>query len=245
MERSEKEIESLIKKITAEVLNNIVLQPEQMAKFHDISELKAKQLLLFISDMTINTCEWTNYIINSYSGYELTIAAFRKIDDIKLSHVKQILNLNEEDARENLTRTINNFDALCFLSPGLKQMQALVVGDDSGYLESLVIYSLLHKKKTVFLLDYKVDNLPSNSFTRKIKGLLGSISEMGIFIDILGQAVEKETEIPLKHKKLITQKEVEDIYKSGTKEIFCEKGCIITPLAKDRAKEMGVNFVQM
>jgi hypothetical protein len=68
---------------------------------------------------------------------------------------------------------------------------------------------------------------------------------MGIFIDILGQAIEKETEIPPKHKKLITQKDIEDIYKSGTKEIFCEKGCIITPLAKDRAKEMGVNFVQM
>ncbi|MHB1394528.1 MAG: hypothetical protein ACYCYE_15940 [Clostridia bacterium] len=208
-------------------------------------EIESKQLLLFISDMTMNICEWIKYIKNSYSGYELTLAAFRKVDDINLQHVKQILNLNEEAARENLTSTINKFDELCFLSPGLKQMQALVVGDDSGYFESLVIYSLLHKKKTVFLLDYKVDNLPSNSFTRKIKSLLGSISEMGIFVDILGQAIEKETEIPLKHKKLITQKDVEDIYKSGTKEIFCEKGCIITPLAKDRAKEMGVNFVRM
>lgn len=246
MELSEKEIESLIKKITTEIISNIMQQP-QNEKFRGASKPrpKVKQVLLIITTMTMNLHELIKYAENRYAEYQLTIATFRKVEDINLQHAKRVLNLNDEVVQENLANTINKFEELCFLSPGLKQMQALVVGDDSGYFESLVIYSLLHKKKTVFLLDYEVDNLTSNSFVKKIKNLLGSISEMGISIDILGQDEEKEAEVSIKHKKLITQKEVEDICKSGVKDIFCEKGCIITPLAKDRAKELGVNFVQM
>jgi len=58
--------------------------------------------------------------------------------------------------------------------------------------------------------------------------------------------MEKKSDAVTVHsKQLITQREVEDFYKSGTKEILCEKGCIITPLARDAAREMGINFIQL
>lgn len=245
MYQSEKELESLIKRITSEIVSKIMQQPSQIERCIDASDLKAKQLLIIISDTVMNQSELIKHAESRYSGYQLTIAAFKRIDDTSLQHAKGILNLNDELVRKNLANTINNFEELCFLSPGLKQMQALAAGDDSGYFESLVIYSLLHKKKTVFLLDYEVESLPSNSFVKKIKGLFGSISEMGISIDVLRYDNEKKADALTEHKKLITQKDIEDICKSGAKDIFCEKGCIITPLAKDRAKEMGINIVQM
>jgi hypothetical protein len=194
----------------------------------------------------MNLDESVKQIENIYCDCELSIASYKKTDAIKVRHAKEIYDLNGELARDNLANNINKYEEIIFLSPELKQMRALVEDDDSGFLENLVIYSLLHRKKTVFLFDYDVQALPANSFGKKIKDLLGSISEMGISIEVLKSDKEKKSDaVTVRCKQLITERDVEDFYKSGTKEILCEKGCIITPLARDAAREMGVNFIQL
>jgi|GEM_PF-2352023 len=245
MELSEIELEALIKKATAEVVNRI-MQQSQTVTFQDISIPKLKQLLLIIPANVINLEEWVKQIELRYCDCKLSIASFKKTDAIKFESVKEIYDLNGELARDNLANNINKYEEILFLSPELKQMRALAYGDDSGFIENLVIYSLLHKKKTVFLFDYEVQALPANSIGKKIKDLLGSISEMGVLIEVILHDKEKKSDaMTISSKQLITQREVEDFYKSGKKEILCEKGCIITPLAKDASREMGVNFIQL
>lgn len=245
MELSKIELEALIKKTTAEVVNR-TMQQSQTVSFQDVSMPKIKQLLLIIPANVINLDEWVNQIENRYFDCELCIASFKKTDATKFRHAKEIYDLNGELSRDNLANNINKYEEIIFLSPELKQMRALALGDDSGFLENLVIYSLLHKKKIVFLFDYDVQALPANSFGKKVKDLLGSISEMGVLIEVLGHSKEKKSDaMTVRSKQLITQRDVEDFYKGGTKEILCEKGCIITPLAKDASREMGVNFIQL
>jgi hypothetical protein len=245
MKLSEIELEALIKKTTAEVVNR-TMQQSQTVSLQDVSMPKIKQLLLIIPVNVMNLDESLKQIENRYCDCQLSIASFKKTDAIKFESAKEIYDLNGELARDNLANNINKYEEIIFLSPELKQMRALVEDDDSGFLENLVIYSLLHKKKTVFLFDYEVQALPANSFGKKIKDLLGSISEIGVLIEVLRHDKEKKSDAVTVHsKQLITQREVEDFYKSGTKEILCEKGCIITPLARDVAREMGVNFIQL
>lgn len=245
MQFSEIELEALIKKTTAEVVNR-AMQQSQTVSFQGVSMPKIKQLLLIIPANVINLDESVKQIENRYCDCQLCIASFKKTDAIKLRHAKEIYDLNAELTRDNLANNINKYEEIIFLSPELKQMRALAEGDDSGFLESLVIYSLLHKRKIVFLFDYEVQALPANSIGKKIKDLLGSISEMGVLIEVLGQDKEKKSDAVTVHsKQLITQREVEDFYKSGKKEILCEKGCIITPLARDASRELGVNFIQL
>jgi hypothetical protein len=245
MKLSEIELEALIKKTTAEVVKR-ALQQSQTVSFQDVSMSKIKQLLLIIPVNVINLNELVNQIENKYCDWQLSIASFKKTDAIKFKIAKEIYDLNGELARDNLANNINQYEEILFLSPELTQMRALVEGDDSGFLENLVIYSLLHKKKIVFLFDYEVQALPANSIGKKIKDLLGSISEMGVLIEVLRHGKEKNSDAVTVHsKQLITERDVEDFYKSGTRELLCEKGCIITPLAKDAAREMGVNFIQL
>lgn len=244
MEPREQELDSLIKKVATEVINKIMMQPGHMEKIIDTSKPCEKKMLLLIPAYVMNLHEFIKHAQNRYSEYDLTVGTFSKVEESSLQQVKLVLNLDEEVSIEKLSRVINDFDTVCFLSPGLKQMEAIAEGNDSGFCEGLMIYFLLHKKKTIILVDYDVQHLPSNNFTKKVKSLLVSISDMGICIDILGQEEEKKVEILGKANKLITEKDVEDICRSGIKEIRCEKGCIITPLAKDRAKEIGINIIQ-
>lgn len=245
MELSDIELEALIRKTTAEIVNR-TMQQSQTVSFQNVSKPKIKQLLLIVPANVINLNEWVKQIENKYCDCKLCIASFKKTEAIKLKSAKEFYDLNGELARDNLANNINTYDEIVFLSPELKQMQALVEGDDSGFLENLVIYSLLHKKKIVFLFDYEVQALPSNSIGKKVKDLLGSISEMGVLIEVLQHDEKKKSDaVTVRSKQLITERDVEDFYKSGTKEILCEKGCIITPLAKDASREMGINFIQL
>ena len=45
-------------------------------------------------------------------------------------------------------------------------------------------------------------------------------------------------------KKVVTEKEVKDAYKSGKKELEVSSGTIITPLAKDTIKQFGMRIVE-
>lgn len=45
-------------------------------------------------------------------------------------------------------------------------------------------------------------------------------------------------------KKLFTESEIMDLYRSGAKEVALAKGDIITPLGKDKAKALGMNITK-
>jgi hypothetical protein len=251
------ELEELIKKTTAEVVNRAL--KSQAVSFKDLSMPMLKQLLLIIPANVINLNVAIRQIEKRYSDYEIYIASYKRTDTIKFQFAKEIYDLNDEPQRDKLANNINKYEEIIVLSPELTQMRALIEGDDSGFIENLLIYSLLHKKKTVFLFNYDMKAVPYNSFGKKIKDLLASISEMGVLIESLRHDEVKKSDVEslrtdrekksdavtVQSKQLITEDQVVDFYKSGRKEILCEKGCIITPLARDAAYEMGVNFIQL
>jgi hypothetical protein len=239
------ELEALIKKTTAEVVNRTIKQSQKVS-VQELSMPKLKQLLLIIPANVINLNVAIKQIEKRYSDYEICIASYKRTDAIKFQFAKEIYDLNDESYRDKLANNINKYEEIIVLSPELTQMRALTQGDDSGFIENLLIYSLLDKKKTVFLFEYDVKAVPYNSLGKKIKDLLGSISEMGVLIESLRQEKEKKSDaVTISSKQLITEDQVVDFYKSGRREILCEKGCIITPLARDAAREMGVNFIQL
>lgn len=245
MGQSEKELKLLIEKIAAETISDLMSKPVQEYKAGGLYNPGAKHVLLLISDKAMDISRFYEAIEKRYGRYAVTAAAYRNIVAAGFKNIDEMLNLNEAVAREKLADTISRFDEICFLSPGLRQIQALLECDDSGYMEGVVIYSLLHGKKTTILLDYEAANLPLNNFTRKIKDMLKAVSELGICIEVLQMGEDNRKEVQVQHKDLITQKEVEDIHKRGEKEIFRMKGCIVTPLAKDRARELGIKIIDM
>ena len=237
------ELELLIKKVTTQVISDMMLQTVGHATVKDIHVPKSKQMLVLIPDFVVDLHEFIKYLADKYKEYELVVGASGRIDESDLKQIKEIINLNEEASREKLTKMANKFDATYFVLPGIKQIESIVNGDDTGFIEKLIIYLVLHGKNAGIILDYNVRSMPSNSLTEKLGQLLDSIKSMGISIDLLEeQPVEECIVCNENGKRLITEKDIDVMCRNGINTIHIGRECIITPLARDRASELGLKI---
>ena len=250
METNSSEMELLIKKITNEVINTIMMKTELVQYLMDrnakiiFNTSKKKQILVLVPDFIINLLQFLEYIVDKHPGYELVIVTLGEIDDLSLPQIVEILNVKEEAKRKKLLKNIDDYFCTYFILPGIKDIEAIVNGDDGVLFVKLIIYNVLHEKTSGIILDYNVENLPSNNLTNKLSKLLNRIETMKISINLLNDKTFVENFACLeKDKLLITERYVKELYSLDIKTIPDERECIITPLARDKMRELGINFV--
>lgn len=80
-----------------------------------------------------------------------------------------------------------------------------------------------------------------------IRETLSILLDMNLVADKLETAAKPEPDsyqaVVKKGNELVVERDVEDLYASGVREVQCMKGCIVTPLAKDKARELGISLV--
>ncbi|MHA2271509.1 MAG: citrate/2-methylcitrate synthase [Candidatus Hodarchaeales archaeon] len=64
-----------------------------------------------------------------------------------------------------------------------------------------------------------------------------------IVLQRLGEKPPSAQSKPTLEKDLITESEIQDLNRNGIKELYLAAGAIITPLARDRAKEFGIKII--
>lgn len=237
MEINSSELELLIKKVIKSVINTF------MEQLMDSNGSKNKQILVLVPDFTVNLLEFLKYIIDKHPGYELVIATSGIINELTIPHIAEIINVSEETKINKLLENANDYYKTYFVSPGIKVLEAIVTGDDRGLYEKLMINHVLHEKTCGIILDYNVKKLPCNNLTNKLSGLLNQVESMRISINVLNsKTYEEDFVIKEMDKLLITEKYVKELYSLGIETISNEQECIITPLAKDKMRELGIRF---
>jgi len=154
-----------------------------------------------------------------------------------------ILELESEKARESVIEDFSSVSGICLISPGIKLLEDIVNLDDTGFTQYLIINSLIYGKKTKILLDDAFDKLPSKKFGKKIKLMFEQLASMGIEIEFAYLKKEGSCSDKAYSCGLITEKDIIEMAKSGTKDILLQKGSIITPLALDKARETGITIL--
>lgn len=225
------ELEALIRKITKDALDKVMIKPEEPEAIEEAPVDPGKRLLVLIPGLTSQLQASLKHIERSFPDYRPALEYFEGMDTA------------EDECRRRIIKNIDDFDAVVCISPGIKQMEAIARCDDTGFLERLVLFFILHSKPASLLLDFDVGMIRSNTFSKRLNSLMESIREMGVTVDTCrlntsgtetGASIERE---------LVTEKSVQGLWKSGVREISCGKGCIITPLARDKANELGMNIV--
>ncbi len=242
MEMTDKDMEAIIRKATENVLCRLTAQPPHGAKAGD-RYVREGKLLVVIPDVPGDLTGFINYIGKKYDVYELTLCSYKNADGFSAIRSRSVTDLKDAAARQKLALSINNFEKVVLVSPGIKLMKAITEGDDAGYIESLVIYSLIHGKEVDFLIDFCIKDLPANSFFKNLAIMLDSVASMGIQISEIFGGQDKSEGALLKDRELITEKRIEELWQSGFKSLRCGRECILTPLAKDRAKELGIEII--
>lgn len=239
MESKYNELELMIKNITSEVVGAVLNQSDGQAPLRDLAAVKNKLLFVLIPELAGDLQKFIECINERYSGYELVFGTRGNIDLQGLKQVKETINIDDEPSRQRLNRMINKFDAACLILPEIMVLKAIAEGDDRDFTEKLIIYLVLHGKDTGIILDYDIESLPSSSLTRRLKELLVSIKSMGIFVSLLCSSHDEENIVTVqKGKRLITEKDVEEMFRNGINTLNIGNECIITPMAKDKANEL-------
>ncbi len=142
-----------------------------------------------------------------------------------------------EDERKLMGKAANSAN-IVLATPKLNLMQRIADGDDDGFVEHLVMRSLLWGRNVYILLDFEKPKFKRGTFYEKIGDIIDSLTNMGVKLLTYSPVGEQETDV----FSLVTQVEVEDASRRGIFTVYCSKDAIITPLARERAVELGISI---
>lgn len=129
---------------------------------------------------------------------------------------------------------------LVLLTPKIGLMERIAMGEDEGFIEHLLTRSLLWGRRVTMLLDFTPPRFKRNTFFEKIATTIAALEDMGVRIVSYRCATQKD----IRGLGLVTEQEVLAAHKQNKKELFCMAGALVTPLAKDKAKELGIAIHQ-
>jgi len=150
------------------------------------------------------------------------------------SKLKQVVSA-EEAGTDKVLSLVNGSANIVLLTPRLKMIENIAHGRDEGFVEFLIVRSLLWERNVSAVLDFTPPTFKRNTFFERIVEELDGLRDIGIELISYDCSYEKAEE-----KSLITEADVFEAWKKGQEEILSGAGGIITPSARDKAKELGM-----
>lgn len=143
----------------------------------------------------------------------------------------------EDDGIKNLLTMAAGSDDMVLLAPGIGQIENIAYGREGGACEEVLLRSILWGKKVHVLLDYTPPRFKRGTFYEKIGDAIDALTDMGVSVftySCLPQRPDVWT--------LVTENDVVSAYANGKTKITCAKGAIVTPSARDKAKELNMKI---
>ncbi len=220
------ELERIANEVTAQFL-------------HQSSTPKAGSLLVILPQIPMGIDGCVDYISRHYDLSEATLVCYDKTlyNDIFYCTV----DIGNASDAKCLCENLHLYGDVLLATSGIKLIERIASVDEDDVLSAVVLYKILHGADVTLLVDYDIENLKQGKFSKQIKDLHSTLSDMGVDIKRI-TTPEQEEFNPM--SGLITEDIVEQMYSSGKRDIVVREGVIVTPLATDRAEELGIRIRQ-
>lgn len=242
MEMNNLEIETALKKAIADFIR------ERMDRHLKADVVTStgykKQMLVLMPDIIGSYKKYLTYIKGRYLDYDKTLGTVRKIGIEDSGTFKGIFNLNVESQKEELGKVIENFDSICLIQPPIELMEALANLDDRLFCIKLILYSLFHYKKVDILMDYDLKNHNRSEISNRMKKMALSLENQGINLLLINDENKSTIGRCAISSSLVVEQTINHLWKKGQMELEIQSGCIITPLARDRARELKFKLIE-
>lgn len=140
--------------------------------------------------------------------------------------------------QQRLMDRLKSFADIVLVCPPLWLLRSIAAGDDRGFYEQAVMRGLLWHKNVTVLLDFERPGFSRSTFFQGLNDALKAVEDMGAKIVSLKLSVgPMEGELAL-----VTEAEINEAHISGKDRVRCAPGAIVTPLARDAARELGVEI---
>lgn len=215
------DIKDLIARITEEVLKRLDLsvQPEGAA-------------LAVFSGPVWGVKAVESYLKDNYG--DMTCAL---IDGARFGGGLKTENVDTQQEKEAIAGRLGSFERIVIVTPPLWLMGAIARGDDTVYPAMLAIRPLLWGREVTMALDFEAPKSRRSPAFARIAEDISAIEWMGAKLVYLPQENKKG-----EPKELVTEQDVKDASKTESRLIKIKPGAIVTQLAQDTAKELGVTI---
>lgn len=207
----------------------------------NIQNEKRKKLWIIVPDCRLQRREQLEEIIKKYSGYYIVICSN---DDLEFNFHSEIpvLSLQSEQVRKFILSQTGANDFLYVFHSGLKLLNDIVSLNEENFVSCAVLNILLQNGKVAVHFDYDPYGVTSGTLSENLSNLLHSMEGLNIEVAYPGNHGAKKQEQQAVCG-LVAQQDVDEMWKTGKREIYIDKKCIITPLAKDRIRELGIQAI--
>ena len=142
--------------------------------------------------------------------------------------------------KRQLVTSLKRYADILLIDPPLWMLKNIACGDDRGFYEQAFMRALLWNKNVTVVLDFERPGFKRGTFFEGINDALSVIEGMGVgTVSLKLSAAKMDGRLAL-----VTEAEVADAHKQGKERVSCAVGAIVTPLARDRAKELGIEILE-
>ena len=214
-------------KIAKAVTTNIL----EKLEYKEVFKLTDKSCLILIPHIGLGFNEYYNYIIKNYPDYDLYLASnenFFSTHNIEKSNIKY---LNFDVKNNEFIQILDAVNTIIIPGPKITQMKALGKTDDLEDINHIILESIMVNKEVKILLN--TNSLIFNKIIPTIKEI------RGLGINVVN--IQPNTLSTLNNNELITESYVLNLRENGLKSLILNRKQIITPLAKDKLRELKIN----
>lgn len=218
-------LDKLVKVITSNILNKI--------DTHSNFRINAKSCLILIPNMSFGFKFYLDFIMENYPSYDLYLGSNEEISETEFVKINPNIRFVHFDLKNK--EFINLLDAIpTIIILGLKvnQMKSLIKTDDSEEINHIILGSVMANKSVDILIN------ANGLIFNKLTDIISEIKNMGIAVTNIQQS-----HIPQAIKvDLITERYIESLKNKGLKTLILDKKQLITPLAKDKLRDLKINI---
>lgn len=148
--------------------------------------------------------------------------------------------VRSDEDKDHLMDLLAGAKDIVLVTPKLSMLYKLAEGDDEGFVEQSFLRPLLWGRNVTVLLDFDIPRFKRATFFAKLVDAIDVLVNMGVRVEAYKPS-RNGLDI-MEVKSLVTEADVLDAYKDGSKRIVCDKDALITPLARDKAAELDVKI---
>ena len=154
----------------------------------------------------------------------------------------QYYNLEDGQCVRSLLDSLEEFAIVYLFAPGFAMMNRLAQLQDDELVLRILLQAVLSGKRARILFEQDTDSLPSGLY-RNLHDLLRKIENLGItvFNDRLCSKGEKGEDGNVL-RKLLLEEDIITLHMQGQADVTVGRDCILTPLATDKARELGMRI---
>ena len=188
-----------------------------------------------------NICFPKDSVIKRISGSgQIILAGYGH----KLPSERQYLNLEDEQNARSLIDSLEEFEAVYLYSPGFELMERVTHLRDDELVIRILLQGLLLGKKAGVCFGRDIDSLPPGLY-RRLRELFREMEDLGLYICKNSDSTAAKTKSSkMAPRKLLLEDDITALHRQGQTALCVEKNCILTPLAVDKARELGIQLTR-